>query len=555
MKCNLLVMLTVSFFWLFAQQPEEINDIFSEIINSTPITQDSIDLTLPDSLNVEQAGADSLFPLIKTEPADKPTDLSVEQLFNKLQQNIDREQTIRADLELPFLFAKENFHLASPFEPHLAIRRNGFTEVSATTSQIHTLQNYLPFFETNYNQGFLEFESSNYELPVSVSETFLGLGDIDMNLAGVMFKKGKLFGLENLNFEADYLGQDGLWLGKREKSRNFNLHGWYSHLLGNFHVFYTDIDQEISTNKLSDAPQLSKPELLKEKNTTFAAKWDNRILTAGARYQQTKVDSQQTILKSILLAKTVVFGKHQFSGSYEYFFPEDKTDFQQLTISQFSREKNITFSNRAFYREKEHFYLNSILDWNFIHNLSLLANYEKFGDKNTTSFWQNERKAFGMKMATNMLNLRFLAGKEKIDQDDNLFIESFSNLCLPLNNTLIIAKSWLLYRNTKNLELPVLQSKTELELDYNLPYHNQVKLGLSNYYVSNYGYYQNLTGNLIENDFIGFKAWLGIQLTDRFLIKVDAVNLLNSAELFGYPASFELPARHFNLNVQWLFVN
>ncbi|MCF7793146.1 MAG: hypothetical protein K9N09_08270 [Candidatus Cloacimonetes bacterium] len=588
MKKVIFIIAVLSLIYLSAQQTEEVTEIqvdSSDSMQTIKVEQDSLQSSaeIPDSLKVSdfpdsldfllqnidyQAQMDSLGYIVvdgdtlylRTEDmleevVQDTSSIDMEKLVQDLESKIEQKRKIKNDLNLPFVFYKENFHFASPFEPNLQIRKNGFTEISFLVSKTHYFQNYDPLFLTSYKQGFLEFNSTNYDLPVSISEAYLGLGDIEMNHAVVLFQKGKLFGIENLNIEADYIGQDGSWLGKREKSRNFDLHLWHRNWLGKFHFYYTDIDQEISSNKLSNAPELLEVEVFKEKNIDVSFKWESKFLTVGARQQNVKIDSLEMKLKSILFSKQINIGKHFISGSYEYFDLKNDGDFGLFTFSNNSQLSSSNFSNNAFYREEDNFYLNSLINWNFYPEFSILANYEKYGEKNKTPLWKEERKAAGLEFINPKIDLQIFVGQEKIFTTEDIFVESKSSFKIPISKFTVLARNWTLYRNTEELELPVLQTKTDLELNLNLKYNNKIKLGLSHVYLSEYGYFQDFSEGLILNDFMNVNAWLGIQITNKFQIQVDAVNFLNTSELYGYPTSYNLAGRHFNFNVYWLFVN
>jgi len=91
-----------------------------------------------------------------------------------------------------------------------------------------------------------------------------------------------------------------------------------------------------------------------------------------------------------------------------------------------------------------------------------------------------------------------------------------------------------------------------LELTYFLKHSNAIKIGLKHIYHSNYSYTLDDIEMIFMNETHNFDAYLKIQLTERFEISVDAVNLTNNSIMF---TNYDHPGTHFNFNVHWIFVN
>ena len=221
-----------------------------EIITIIDSTQaDSIEvITIIDSSFVE---LDSTFveELIEEEPVDSFY-IDIQKLKEQVDSLISKRKEIEKYEHLPYSIYNENFHLKSLSEPDIWMRKNGFLILPFNTSKTHLLQNYTPFFQTDFSQNQVSFYQTNYDLPVAMTNAILGLGDLDMNHAFVNFQKGNVFNIRNLNIKADYFGQDGYWYSVYEKSSNFNLHLFYDHKFGKFHYYHTTIDQEIPSEKL-----------------------------------------------------------------------------------------------------------------------------------------------------------------------------------------------------------------------------------------------------------------------------------------------------------------
>ncbi|HPR17092.1 MAG TPA: hypothetical protein PLD62_02485 [Candidatus Cloacimonadota bacterium] len=508
-----------------------------------------------DSLFQNEAFSDSLFRRPYDTEAGDTTYIDLVKLQQDMNAFVADKRKDRADLRLPFLWQKENFHYKAPFDPQLEMRQNGFTLLPFRVANLHTFQNLAPFVTTSADQGFIDFNSDNYTLPVTLTEAYLGLGDIDMNHAAVNYRKGNIFGIPSLNADFGYVGQDGKWLGKREKSANFDLHLFYVHKWGKLHFYHTSIDQEISSNALAEAPMLSSIDLLKERTSSSSVKLETNYLDLGFRTETSKVDSLKRKFQSLLVSKQLQSTNHELTASYEYFDVEDDDAFNLFTVQHRSKVAILAWSNRASYREADRYYLNSLLQCHVFRFLAIQANYEKYGDDYPVLNWQNERKAAGLKFISNAWKINMLAGKEEVNEVENNFAEVQSDLDLKVGRLTFFLRNWLLYRDEDQPLLPHYQTKNSLEIVLNLKYNNKIRLGTSHLYVSDYGYYQDFSENLLYNNYQSLDAWLAIQITDRFQIRVDGVNLLNANELFGYPTSEALDGTHFNFSVYWLLVN
>ena len=126
--------------------------------------------TAQDTLNIETVVIDTLKEKID------PRLLLVE-----MNNFLDEKREIEDQLFLPHLIYKENFHLSSPFNLNVRIRKNGFSEIPFATGNLQTVQNNRNIFRTIYKRGNIFYNSYGYSLPVAITETYMGLGDKDMN--------------------------------------------------------------------------------------------------------------------------------------------------------------------------------------------------------------------------------------------------------------------------------------------------------------------------------------------------------------------------------------
>lgn len=550
----LIVFILFSFSLLFTQEILEIEDSLRiEVADSLTIffEQDSLTFSNQDSLLLnENTGIDSLnYP----ETAEIHT-LDIVELHKKLMEFLKEKKQVRQAFQLPMIVEKEDFHWKTPFNPNLHFSKNGFTYFSFQTSNIHAVQNFAPLYNAAYDQGFVDFSLDDYALPVAVTEVFLGLGDINMNHAVMNYKKGRVVGIPDLNIEIGYIGMDGKWLGKREKSRNFNSHLFYDQHWGKIHFYYSNIDQEISSNKLADPPEYLY--LMKEQSSETAFKWENPYLDLGYRIENTKVDTLKQELSEILLSKALQYKNHRIKLCYEYFMnsTEDK-NFNVFNLSHHSDFSFLDFDNRLVYREKEYYFGSSLLKIKMLSFLQPQFYGEKQAEESSINLWPQERLGAGFILNFPKFGFNAIAGNEKIDDAENPFIETRLNTNYQTGILNLILKNWTLARKTDNIYIPEFQTQTSLEFQLDIQHGNFIKLGVSNIYLSEYGYIHDNQESITMESFSHFEAWLAIQITRQFQIKLDAVNLTNAETLFGLPASENLAGRHFNFNIQWIFIN
>jgi hypothetical protein len=469
---------------------------------------------------------------------------------------LEDTQNNKEKLQFPFILYNENFHLKTPFDPGLRFIKNGFTVIPFKVSNLHILQNFSPFFNTEYDRGFTIFSEGNYILPVAVTESFLCLGEGDMNHAFISFRKGEILGLKNINLKIDYLGQEGQWLSVNEKSRNFNLHLFSSHDWGKLHLYHTTIDQKISTNKLVDAPELPESKRIKDKISDTAILFENKYINFGAQLEKTKTDTLNRDLSELMLSKTFENNNHYIYSSYEYFMNNSNdTNFHLLTLDHHSQIAFLDLGNSGYYQDEENHFFASELEYTVLQGINIVVNYSILKLGNISFFQPEERTGTGFVFDLAFMKTKVIAGKENLSEENTYFAETTSFADLHFKRLQLKMKNWTLYRDIELDELPTLQSQTSLELILNLEYNNAIKLGIEHVYTSEYSYTCDLQDSIVRDKFSNFDAWLAFQVTRRFKIKVDAVNLLDNDRLFAYPVSEQLSGPRFNVNLHWIFIN
>jgi hypothetical protein len=555
-KTGLIIYLVLFITLPVVNWAQNINIQPEAVIDSLEISQSVEDsLEIPaDSLSVIEISADSIF--VPAEVIPDTTGISLKELKQSLGQYLENTQSNKEKLQFPFILYNENFHLKTPFDPNLRFIKNGFTVIPFKVSNLHILQNFKPFFNTEYKRGFTIFSESNYDLPVAVTESFLCLGEGDMNHAFVSFRKGGILGLKNINMKIDYIGQEGQWLSVNEKSRNFYLHLFSSHNWGKIHLYHTTIDQKISTNKLADAPELFESKRIKDELSDTAILFENKYINFGARFEKTKTDTSNRDLSELILSKSFENNNHYIYSSYEYFMNNSNdTDFHLLTLDHHSQIVFLDLGNSGYYQDEDNHFFASELEYTVLKGINVVVNYSVVKSENTPFFQPEERTGTGLTLDLPFMQTEVIAGKENLSEENTYFAETTSYTDLYYKRLQIKMKNWTLYRDIELDELPVWQSQTSLEFILNLEHDNSIKFGVEHVYTSEYSYTCNNADCIFRDKFSNFDAWLTFQITRRFQIQVDVVNLLNTDRLFAYPVSEQLSGLRFNVNLHWIFIN
>jgi len=279
-------------------------------------------------------------------------------------------------------------------------------------------------------------------------------------------------------------------------------------------------------------------------------------LNIGYRSETAKIDSITRGLSEYWFNKDLVHKTHTVNLTYEYFNNSTENDnFNVFSIKQRSDISLFTLGNRISYQEKNEYFASSSLKANLFPFFQLQGYFEKQDVDATAYLWQNERLGAGFILDLPRLGVNFLVGKDKIEEEEIPFAEARTSTDYDIGILNIGVHNWSLYRNTDIRFLPSLQSQSSLVFQLDMKHDNYIKLGLSHIFLSEHAYLFQNSGSEVFSTFNHLDAWLAIQVTKQFQIKLDAVNLTNELSLFGWPASEGLAGRHFNFNVQWIFIN
>lgn len=528
-----------------------------------------------DTLNTETAILDTL------EERIDPKLLLIE-----MNNFLDEKRKMEDDLFLPHLIYKENFHLSSPFDLNVRIKKNGFSEIPFATGNLQTVQNNRNIYNTIYKRGNISYNSLEYSLPAAITETYMGLGDIDMNNISVSLMKGDIFGFPAFDMQLDYLGEEGKWQGQtNEVSKNFHLNLSYDLDFARIHFDNSLIDQTLPGEK--DINNYSYPfKSVSNKENEYSIKVENNNIDLGFKFIRNdyKLDdyfvkkrdlmqvlaqkrfnskylelnlSYEFISEDILLDSDVIYAKIDRSSSYHMFSVD-----QDVNILGFK------IGNTAYCKDKNNFQIDSELIKELFHGFSLYVGYnnlstEYYPELFSTNLLNQTRLSIsgGIMMKYPFLNSKFTYGQHNVNNFQSDFYDIHNSLHINITKNIHLnyelwlrneQPDFLFDNNPEILTYPEWQISDLLELSYLLKYNNAIKLGLKHIYHSDFSYYYDACETPTTTDTQNFDAYLKIQLTDKFEISVDAINLTNTNIMF---TNSDHPGTHFNFNVHWIFVN
>lgn len=507
-------------------------------------------------------------------------------ILTEMNTFIKYKSKVEKNLLLPYLIYKENFHLASPFGVNLNIRRNGFTEIPFSISDIQKIQNNRNIYNTIYKRDNILFDRYKYDLPVAITEVYMGLGDIDMNHISVSVMKGGLFGIPTFDMQFDFIGEKGKWLGyEDEASQNFNLQLSYNILNSIIYFENTIIDQELPGEK--DIYQYSYPQyVISNRENSYSISVENKLLDFGLKfvsndYQMGDIFSQDRRLMQFLAKKNFQSINHNLELSFEALsedigiinYSNPDTIKREKTYNIFSYDQDsdmlgLQFGNTGYYKNENIYQHNSELIIKLFKEFSIIGEFATKSDEYFTDIFSNNpfirsrsKVGGGVKVLLPFFNIKAIMGQHHIeDFNGNYFYLQNSiktNLSKRIEFTIY---TW--FKNEKTtyrpenisniINYPELQISNDLELKYNLAHNNALKLGLNHVYHSSYSYTLNDHEIIFNNSTQNLDARLAIQLTEKFEISVDAINLTNNKVWF---INQDHPDTHFNFNVHWIFIN
>ena len=534
--------------------------------------------TAQDSLKIENVIIDTLEERIDPKL-----------LLDEMNNFLDEKKKSEDDFFLPHLIYQENFHLSSPFNLNMRITKNGFSEIPFATENLQTVQNNRNIFKTIYKRGNIFYNSWEYSLPAALTETYMGLGDNNMNNIAVSLMKGSIFGIPKLDMQLDYLGEKGIWQGyEDEVIQNFHLHLIYNLNFARIHFDNNIIDQSLPSGKdiYENLGYMYPNFSASNKENVYSIKIENNIVDIGLKYKYNnyKIENffrKERNLTQVLVKKKFAMQNHQLDLSYE-FISEDivinsysnsiindrSNSYHIFSADQDSNIFGFNIGNTGFFRDNNNYKLDSNLKKKIFHGFSLCgelnaSSTEFYPNVNSNNLLNQIRSGIGGGLSLDLSHIRtkIIMGQHQYEDFIGNYFDMHSKLFLNFTKNINIKlDQWLRNEqtnfrtelNTEIISFPEWQMSNLLEIKYLLKYNNAIKLGLRHIYHSNYSYYLDGCESPFTSHTQNFDAYLKIQLTNNFEISVDAVNLTNNKIMF---TNYNHPGTHFNFNVHWIFMN
>ena len=291
-------------------------------------------------------------------------------------------------------------------------------------------------------------------------------------------------------------------------------------------------------------------------------------------------------LIQVFAQKKIQIPNHQFDLSYE-FISDDITinsysnpDTTLITnrVNSFyilsgNHESNIlgfNIGNTGYYQDENNFQFDSEVIKKIFHGFSFFGEYSTLSNEYSPNYLptllQHQTKSRvggGILINPYQLRSKITIGQHTIEKFIGEYFEVQNTLNMKISNDIgVRIEQWIKNERTticaddaNNYNLhsyPNWQILDLVEITYFLKYDNAIKLGFKHIYHSSYSYTLDDLEVIFRNDTQNFDAYLKIQLTDKFEISVDAINLTNNKIMF---TNSNHPGTHLNVNVHWIFIN
>ena len=533
---------------------------------------------LPDSLNTQPSVIDSL-----------KENIDPKLLLTEMNNFLDEKRKMEVEFFIPQLIYNENFHLSSPFNLNVHIKKNGFSEIPFSIGNLQIIQNNQNIYNTTFKRGNVFYNSFGYSLPVAITETYMGLGDIDMNNISVSLMKGGILGIPKLSMQLDFLGEKGKWLGyEDEASQNLHLNLCYDFGFSKVHFNSSFIDQTLPGEKDIFSYQYPFNSII-NKEKEYSVTFENKILDLGLKYKLDNYELVELFNKDRDLIQAIAKKRfqtinHLINFSYEFVSEDiviDDFSNSDTTLTVFSEnyshilsgdhESNIlgfNIGNTGYYQDENNFQFDSEISKYIFKGFGIFGEYNTSSNEYSPNYLQSflrfetrSRIGGGILFDPSFFKSKITIGKHIIEGFEGGYFDVKNELEFMLADNLELDfKLWLRNERTTIISVndeflksyPEWQILDDFELIYHLKYDNAIKLGLKHTYHSNFSYTLDDLDMIFTNDTNNIDAYLKIQLTNRFEISLDAINLTNNPIMF---INSDHPGTHFNFNVHWIFAN
>lgn len=524
-----------------------LNQLHAISPGENPSEPDSLSFS-PDSLSVlEQRGMS----------ADDSLEFNREKLAQDVQEEVNRRINRAGINAIPHLIYRENYHLITPTIFNPDIKKNGFSIIPFSVQPVQYLQDFFTMNEISYRRNRLDFTSHSTFLPVSFTESFLCLGDYEMNHAGFLFHKGNIAGIENLGLKVGYLGDEGNWLGINEAGRNFDLELFYSRNRCKMHLFYNNISRMISPLKLYPVPDLTEDEKVRYRLQETSFLLENPVIDVGFRYEYCSLTTSNRDLYQFLLKKKILFPGNTLNLSAEYIY-NSPAETRELYCNWDHELKTNLFhiASTGSYHKKGEFDISAEAGLRIYQNLHFWNEYTKVENNQAGIHYFLEKKSSGLFWRGERCEIR-ISGGINSEQNVEYFLENYSHIRIELGALNLLLNNYLIYSSPENDEFnyPEWQIKTDLSFNLDVRHGNSITLGLEQNYCSLFINPCCPDPFLFRNETFLLTAYLAVNITPLFRIRLDAVNLANTENIFGYDIHNRLPEIHFNVSVNWIFIN
>ncbi|MCF7912459.1 MAG: hypothetical protein K9M99_08020 [Candidatus Cloacimonetes bacterium] len=500
---------------------------------------------LPDSLQSVSA-LDSLL-LTEAQAMETPADTTKYdpiKLRKDINAFIDQDQNQLNSDWFPWWTLTQNKHYITLKNSYLNIRNNGFRVYSPQMQSIRQVQSRRTFYQLHNTGHSLNLENDYYLLPVTLTDTEAGLGDYRNMHGNFTMRKGHLLGIDSLGVCLNVAGINGYWFGNYDTAANLRLHVFHKFHSGILEYTHATYSEEFSSAMLLEE---SESELVSRDLSENMLVFKHKFLDAGIKLESGKVGGDERKQMSFLLRKTVDSAFLNYDLSLEYIKETAHTDSSWLAAGGTAEGKwKFAEYNAGFnISDRDNYFYEASLFTGLYRGAGLIAKSYNYSFTDSLLFaapGKESRSGAGLAWHNDRLKLDVIYGQNDDGLNDDWFLESYLKAYIPWGSFTLLLRNWSFYFLN-----PEFQTVNEIELVYNLAYHNKVRFqASSSYYTEYYDAEENYIPAAHNLDIL-----LGIGISRNFEIRAEMINMTDNLYLLGEPVS----GLHYLFNIYWYFIN
>lgn len=470
--------------------------------------------------------------------------------------------------------------------------RNGFETLSGIFSPALYYGYFNSLYQVKEYQRTVNYTNNSYPFPPVLTSLKAGLGDYDHHYARINLSKNELFSYPYLEYQGDFLVQNGYWTDITSTETSMKHRLSQSGKLVTWELEFANWKKDIAMNELLpvywQSTNFTINHNLQQFYASFALPWFKLKLLQESEsantnlfykeYNRNSTRLQFSAQQKIGFLQTEELYEHNWNKGFSCFCGfYNAEEYQDKLGFGFQINNPVKINLTADCLDWKRYRLFANADYS-LKNFNLGATHEhKMGDDSSVLKVKDIFNADGeldlidisvsqessVYCSYNLFNIKPLVavGTREIEQEaENSWLnikkqQPFLRLAMDVNyswkNWLITARpEWVISKYYPSLtENPEYRFHSVQQIKYILPYDNAVVVGCDIYGHSEYYVANALNPYLIESSTM-LDAWAGINVGNLFELRTGFKNVLSSSLYGTYPVPVSV-----YIDVLWLYLN